>query len=116
MDNNPTILTPPEYFKYLQSNPELFISTKPQEQWIVRDMKDATNRYFSLQNLYLAYGWPNNFRGDEFETAFQLWNEKVRSLGNMAGPEFGNPQYADMFPVSDRMSNFLREGAKGKAV
>lgn len=34
----------------------------------------------------------------------------------MEGPEFGNPVYEGFPNVSDRLSDFLREGAGEKAV
>ena len=110
----PKILTTPEYYSIQASHPEILAD--PNYNYQTRGLRQEANFYHALHNLYLEHGWPNSFRGQEFEAAKRVWDEKVKNLGSMAGVEFGDGRFPGPMDVSDQLEEFLRAGAGEKAV
>lgn len=81
-----------------------------------RALRDEANRYHALRNMYRQYGWPDAFDSEGFEAERERWVQRCEELESMTGPEFGNTVFDGMMDVSDRLSEYLKEGAGEDAV
>ena len=73
-----------------------------------QDARDLYNAKLAKQNLFRSHGWPDNFRGDEFEEARKTWVAEYNRLSRLGTSGQGT--------LSSFLEQTAGEGAIGRAM